>query len=68
MGYENSNNQKHCQESREQERKEEKQERPFTFGRRHCRAELSSNSYFPNSDIFTGRPSWSDRSAAKTTR
>ena len=28
----------------------------------------SSNSYFPNSDIFTGRPSWADRSAAKTTR
>ena len=28
----------------------------------------SSDSYFLNSDIFTGRPSWADRSAAKTTR
>ena len=36
--------------------------------RRQRRAKLSSNSYFPNSDIFTGRPSWADRSAAKTTR
>ena len=34
MGYENSNNEQNCQESGEQERKEEKQQSPFTFSRR----------------------------------